>query len=217
MLVEMVGGLVEAARIAKVDRDTINNWRKQGSRVPILGVLPLAIEAQVTLDWVATGYQQRDDIEALGWRQVGLGEGDGAGGPAPGFVQLLPLRPQVLRQAQSSVERWTPFDIAVSETWLTNLFDLTADSARYAIIDEAGMSPTLPKGAGVIVDRRADQPLRSGLYLTILGDELLPRRLYRLPNGVLELVADADPNWRFPVPTENPPPLHRIVWSAQSQ
>ncbi|MDB5586196.1 MAG: hypothetical protein JWP26_1166 [Devosia sp.] len=48
MLVEMVGGLAKAAKLAKVSPDTVNNWRKEGARLPVDGILPIAIEAKVT-------------------------------------------------------------------------------------------------------------------------------------------------------------------------
>ncbi|MDB5586195.1 MAG: hypothetical protein JWP26_1165 [Devosia sp.] len=91
--------------------------------------------------------------------------------PAAGFVQLLPLRPQLVHQAGTSIERWVPSDIAVSAVWLSNLFGLSESTARYATLDDGGMGPLLPKGASVILDIRPGQPLRSGVYLAEIGDE----------------------------------------------
>jgi len=210
MLVEMVGGLVEAAKIAKVDRDTINNWRKEGARVPILGLLPLAIAAQVTLDWIATGYQQRPDIEALGWN-LGMNEAKPATGPAPGFTQLLPLRPEPVNDGRTRVERWTPSEIAVSTAWLSNRFGLTDETARYMILEENGMAPVLPAGTMVMVDSRSGQELKSGIYLLEVGDEVMARRLYVGPDRSLFFAADADPKWRFGV-HQGTVQAWRVVW-----
>ncbi|MEO8757081.1 MAG: hypothetical protein ABI398_04930 [Devosia sp.] len=50
-----------------------------------------------------------------------------------------------------------------------------------------------------------------------VGDELLVRRLSRLPGGSSELIADADPRWRYALPAEPPADLelYRVVWSGQ--
>lgn len=215
LLIEMVGGQAKAARIARVDPDTINNWRKEGSRVPIQGVLPLAVEARVSLDWVAGGYQVRPDLEAN--LRGHFGEpGTSGDGPAPGFVRLRPVRPEIKREAGALVERWTPPDIAVSEEWLDRRFRLSGDTARYAIASDGGMEPLVAKDAFLIVDARP-APLRSGVYVIAVGDELLARRLHRLPDGRAELVADAQPAWRFSLPGDGSEGmmLCRVVWCGQ--
>ena len=49
-----------------------------------------------------------------------------------------------------------------------------------------------------------------------VGEELLARRLNRLPGGSADLIADADPRWRYAVPAEPPDDLelYRIVWAG---
>src|SRR2546422_1054633 len=79
---------------------------------------------------------------------------------------------------------------------------------------EAGMAPVIAKGAFLALDARK-QPPRTGLYLVAVGDELLPRRLHRLPDGSAELIADADPRWRFVVGNGAAVELYRIVWVGQ--
>ena len=75
-----------------------------------------------------------------------------------------------------------PSDIAVSAQWLDGMFGLTSYSARYAKAGDAGMAPAIGKDALVIVDMRP-ATLRTGIYLVGVGDELLARRLSRLPGG----------------------------------
>lgn len=59
LLVRLVGGVGPAARIAKVSRSTIVNWRKPDANQPIEGLIALAIAAHVSLDWVAGLESQR--------------------------------------------------------------------------------------------------------------------------------------------------------------
>lgn len=59
MCVRIVGGVGEAARIADVSRSTIVNWRKEGANQTIEGLLALAIEARVSLDWLAGNDDER--------------------------------------------------------------------------------------------------------------------------------------------------------------
>ena len=79
------------------------------------------------------------------------------------------------------------------------------------------MEPVIGKGALVIVDSRP-AGAKSGLYLVAVGDELLPRRVTRLPSGVADLVADADSRWRYTLPSDpaEAPELYRIVWSGRA-
>lgn len=53
LLVRLVGGVGPAARIAKVSRSTIVNWRKPEANQPIEGLIALATAARVSLDWLA--------------------------------------------------------------------------------------------------------------------------------------------------------------------
>lgn len=210
-LVEMVGGLVEASKIAGVDRDTINNWRKKGARVPILGLLPLAVEAGVTLDWVATGYQQRPDIEALGWTLMQMDEPVTGSSPAPGAVYLAPLVPETNVKRTANVRRFSPSDFLVNETWLKERFGRTPEDLRYAVVEEAGMLSLMPPGTVAIVEALNTTSLLPGLYIAEVGGHLIPRRLNLVPDGSMELAADDLPTWRYPIP-KPPPALHRILF-----
>ena len=112
----------------------------------------------------------------------------------------MPLRPDKTAIGGREVERLVLSDMPFGLDWLRRELDgLTPDLARFARLDDDGMAPRLPKGAAVLIDLRPTG-LRSGIYLVEAGDELLARRLRRLPDGSAELVADNDPAWRFPVP-----------------
>ena len=212
-LVEMAGGLVESSKLAGVDRDTVNNWRKAGARVPLLGLLPLAIRAGVTLDWVATGHQQRPDIEALGWRQLGAEDQAGAS-PAPGLMQIAPLKGEVQAQGGQLVRRLEPSVFAVSELWLKERHGLAVEELRYVVAGDDGMASLMPKGSLVIVHAEPVRALTPGLYVVESGPLLLARRLNVTLEGTYELAADDNPTWRYPLPSKRPP-LFRVIWSIR--
>lgn len=204
-LVTAVGGPVRAASLIGKTRTHVDNMRKAGAPLRLEDVLILAREAGVTLDWVATGQAVREDLRGL------AAPGAAAFDALPGFVRLLPLRPQVVSAGGRTVERWTPSEFAVSTQWLDRL-GLTEETARYCSAGDGGMAPAIGKGAFLVLDARRLPP-RTGLYLVAVGDELLPRRLNRLPDGTSELIAEADPRWRFVV--GEAVEMYRIVWVGQ--
>ena len=202
-LVSAVGGPVRAAALLGKTRTHVDNMRKAGAPLRLEDVLVLARESGVTLDWVATGQAVRPDLR-------GLADAGGGGFDAlPNFVRLLPLRPEVISAGGRTIERWTPSEFAVSAQWLDAL-GLSEATARYAMAGDGGLAPTIGNGAFLVLDTR-QQPARTGLYLVVVGDELLPRRVQRLPDGTTELIADADPRWRFAGEAE----MYRIVWAGQ--
>ena len=208
LLVGMVGGPVKAAAIIGKTRTHIDNMRKPDAPLRMEDVLALAKAAGVSLDWVASGQPVRPDLA----ERSGLADAGATGfGALPGFTRLQPLRPEVVVIGGRSVERWEPSEFAVSAQWLDGI-GLTADSARYAYASDDGMAPAIAKGAFVVIDTRAAKP-RTGLYLVGVEDELLVRRLNRLPDGSAELIADADARWRYPAPAELE--MYRIVWAGQ--
>jgi hypothetical protein len=216
-LVAAVGGPVKAAAIIGKTRTHIDNMRKPDAPLRLDDVLALATAAGVSLDWVATGHHVRPDLSARIAETGELQDAGAAGfGGLPGFARLQPVRPEVVRAGGRSVERWMPSDIAVSAQWLDGMFGLTSDSARYAKAGDAGMAPAIGKDALVIVDMRP-ATLRTGIYLVGVGDELLARRLSRLPGGAAELIADGDARWRYALPAEpGELELYRIVWAGQA-
>lgn len=204
-LVGAVGGPVRAAVLIGKTRTHVDNMRKAGAPLRLEDVLILARAAGVTLDWVATGQPVRSDLR-------GFGEPEREPFEAPaGFMRLLPLRPEMVTSGGQTVERWTPSELAVSAQWLDRL-GLSATTARYALAGDAGLAPVIGKGAFLVLDARTAPP-RTGLYLVAVGDELLARRLNRLPDGTAELIADADPRWRFTM--GDGVEMYRIVWVGQ--
>lgn len=211
-LVTMVGGPVRAAAIIGKTRTHVDNMRKPNAPLRLEDVLALTREAGVSLDWVVGTGPSPAGATPHGALNDAAGSGFGA---LPGFLRLQPLRPDIVTQGGRAIERWTPSEIAFSPQWLDSAFGLSSDSARYAMAGDAGMAPLIGKGATVIVDTRPGKA-RTGLYLVAVGEELLARRLNRLPGGAAELVADADARWRYAMNAETELELYPIVWVAQS-
>lgn len=205
-LVAAAGGPVRAAALIGKTRTHVDNMRKAGAPLRLEDVLVLAQAAGVTLDWVATGENVRADLRGMAEPDAPSFEGP------PGYVRLLPLRPREEDAGRPADWYGTPSDLAVSVQWLDRL-GLTDKTARYALAGDGGMAPAIGKGAFLVVDARRARA-KTGLYLVVVGDELLPRRLNRLPDGTAELIADADSRWRFAV-GEEAVELYRIVWVGQ--
>lgn len=68
-LITAVGGPVRAAALMTKTRQHIDNMRKPEARLSLEDLLPLCIEAGVSLDWVATGHQVRPDLAQEGEAQ----------------------------------------------------------------------------------------------------------------------------------------------------
>src|ERR1700712_3183694 len=133
-LVSAVGGPVRAAALLGKTRTHVDNMRKTGAPLRLEDVMVLAREAGVTLDWVATGQAVRTDTRGLADSRANGFDG------LPGFIRLLPLRPEVAAAGGRRVERFTPSEFAVSAAWLDGL-GLSETTARYALAGDGGSAP----------------------------------------------------------------------------
>jgi hypothetical protein len=216
-LIEGVGGVTEAARITGKSRGAVHRWRQEGVAVELDAVLPLAVENGVSLDWVATGYQVRKDLLAS---RDPSEPGKGGGGASP-YVRLMPLRPGQNRRSKAEAQL-TPSPVGFTAEAISALAPgLTPDHVRYAVAGDDGMAPAIGKGSLVLVDIRP-QPLRSGIYLVDIGDELVARRANPMPGGAAALSADAIPGWNYAVSSGSPADLitlgvYRLVWAGQAR
>lgn len=183
-----VGGPSEAARLTGKTRTTIDNWRRRGT-ADLLDVLPLVQQAGVTLDWLAHG----------------AGPGASPDTPKPSaLVAIAPLRSQGAD---------TPA-LGLDAGWLHESFGLDPEAVRAVRLEDAGMAPVLQRGGVVLVDIRPDVEL--GDLVVVDGPKLVARRHYVMPDGEIQLTADADPNWRYARPLADMPPLFNILWIGQS-
>ena len=85
------------------------------------------------------------------------------------------------------------------------------------------MEPTLRAGDVILVDGRANQPDREGVYILRMNGMLLVKRIQAMPGGVLKIMSDNPAYQPFMIDTssvEQPGDgslaiLGRVVWSGR--
>ncbi len=106
--------------------------------------------------------------------------------------------------------------IGFDEKWLKSL---ASDPAALSMIRVSGdsMAPTLEDGEDIIVDASAAKlPLRDGIHIIRMDDELLVKRLARGPGGRLSILSDnpAWPDWKD-VTAGDVAVIGRVVWAGR--
>ena len=177
-------------------RESVNGFAKragipEGSlRQYLAGSLPGADKlaaitqaAEVSADWLLLGKGPM--------RLEPLITVEGPAGVPPEFA-LLPrygvnasAGHGLISAEEQEVER-----IAFRLEWLR---EIGLDPKQAGLLTAAGdsMHPTIPDGALILVDRRAEQPIRSGfIYVIVLDGEVLVKRLSRNVDGTIDLISD---------------------------
>jgi len=106
--------------------------------------------------------------------------------------------------------------IGFDEKWLKSL---ARDPAALSMIRVSGdsMAPTLEDGEDIMVDASAAKlPLRDGIHIIRMDDELLVKRLARGPGGRLSVLSDnpAWPDWED-VKGDDVAVIGRVVWAGR--
>lgn len=176
-VIEAVGGVKAASEIAGVNRDTITNWRDGRSKPSLAGMLELAKAADVSLDWIATGYMVRPDIQSqivspsdfitVPRYDIQLSAGEGRENDLGAIVEQVPLSMNML----SLFGRKTSDDIAV--------FQVVGDS----------MDPSVPDGSYAFADLR-ERSVAGGIYAIAVNGEARIKRLRQRITGQLEILSD---------------------------
>ena len=106
--------------------------------------------------------------------------------------------------------------IGFDEKWLKSL---ARDPAALSMIRVSGdsMAPTLEDGEDIMVDASAAKlPLRDGIHIIRMDDELLVKRLARGPGGRLSILSDSPawPDWED-VMAGDVAVIGRVVWAGR--
>ena len=106
--------------------------------------------------------------------------------------------------------------IGFDEKWLKSLAN---DPAALSMIRVSGdsMAPTLEDGEDIMVDASAAKlPLRDGIHIIRMDDELLVKRLARGPGGRLSILSDNPtwPDWED-VMAGDVSVIGRVVWAGR--
>jgi hypothetical protein len=171
MLVTAVGGNSKAAKIAGVSTDTILNWKKAGSRLPLQEMLALAKEAGVTLDWIATGHDRRPDMsppEQAGEDFVRIAV---YGATAEDTLGELRFQPPT----------------AFWRNWM-NEASLVPESCALVMAQDDAMAPEISPGDMLLVDRTQQEMNKSGVYALLRRNAVLVRRVHVMVNGGAQLI-----------------------------
>jgi phage repressor protein C with HTH and peptisase S24 domain len=215
-LIKSAGSLVAAGEIAGTSDETLAKWRDGQTRPSFFGLAALAAAAGRSLDWLLYGESaelrelqasmafraQHDlpgDFDATVVRLKETMERASRGHDLADFALIPRYNVQasagsgVVAVDESEIER-----IAFRLDWLR---EIGIDPKEAGLLTATGdsMSPTIPDGALMLVDRRKDQQLRSGyIYVIVLDGEVLVKRLSRNVDKTIDLISD---NPLYPVKT----------------
>lgn len=203
--VKNVGGDEAAARIMGVSVKSVERW-KAGKEPSFKGILRLARHANVSLEWLSTGYGSHipRGVPALEARdQRALKEGT-FHNKAPeelealsqanmqGFVALPVMSLSASAGGGAAVvsEHQTGV-INFDRDWLYNTLRLNpAHLFTMPTVGES-MEPTIKAGEFLLVSRAEEHTaLGDGIYIIRLEGDILVKRLQRIPGGKLLISSD---------------------------
>ena len=183
-----VSGFAERLRI--IIGDNVSSFARkagvpEGSlRQYLAGSLPgidkaarIASAGEVSLDWLIGGHgpMTTDQLVGVGPEFALLPRYSVAASAGQGLVT----------QEEVEVER-----IAFRLHWLR---EMGLDPKKAGLLTAQGdsMHPTIPDGALMLVDRREDQPIRTGyIYVIVLDGEVLVKRVSRNTDKTIDLISD---------------------------
>jgi phage repressor protein C with HTH and peptisase S24 domain len=135
-----------------------------------------------------------------------------------GPFSAMRLIPQLAVEASAGAGSIDPSDLLAGKVgfdpkWLKKL---TNDPASLSLISVTGdsMLPTLCDGDDIMVDgSAATAPLRDGIHVIRMDDQLMVKRVIRGPGGTLSIFSDnpAWPNWEN-LNSSNVLIIGRVVW-----
>lgn len=172
MLIDLVGGTGEAAKIASVARDTVNNWRKEGVALPFQKMLKLTERAGLSMDWLAGAPEA----------STPLGDNDYA---------LIPALSVEASAGSGSVaaEEDAGGLLAFRRDWLRRV-GISPVSARALKARGDSMEPTIRDGDLLLIDTSIDRVLDEGIYVVVVAGLALVKRLGIRRDGTVTLKSD---------------------------
>ncbi|MDR6815478.1 SOS-response transcriptional repressor LexA [Neorhizobium sp. 2083] len=189
ILCELAGGRLRVVDALGLKDNTLDNYR-HGKTEPRHSTLNMLAElADVPIEYLGNDWSVEEGVIYFSPREV----------LPPGFSEPSPLwndADRVVIPAYSDEEDGQPSLDRPDTTWAAmprSLWaKLSVDPENLRIVSARGdsMSPTIVDGAPMFVDI-SDRKLEDGrVYLFDVGEELIVRRVQRLPHGSLELLPD---------------------------
>lgn len=167
-------------------RSTIGGWKGRGV-VPFKEVMQVAVNHNVSLDWLILGRGKQSAPEVVGPAEPGDEAQSAAAGVemstvnVPGYVDL-----PVLDMGNFNLDN-RGFAWKVPRLWLDQE-GLTVDDTVMVRAVGDPMEPTIVDGEMVVVDRR--QRDTDGVFLVRFGDIVRFKRIQRMVDGSIRLSND---------------------------
>lgn len=204
LVIERIGTLEKAGSLVSTTGEQVGKWRDERAKAPFLAIAILAIEAGVSLEWLATGRQP--DLAGLGDDSdddnvVYVPQLDVVASAGPGYENIHPYAIDSL-----------PFP----RSWLTRL-GVPEKYARFIDCRGTSMEPTILDGEIVLVDTRFQQTRGDGIYVLIDGSNVRIKRIATGWEGKVVLLSD---NERFEAETLAAPDAEalriagKVVWAG---
>ncbi|MDH4216391.1 MAG: helix-turn-helix domain-containing protein [Gallionella sp.] len=104
-----------------------------------------------------------------------------------------------------------------STAWIKRKLHAAPDDLFQIIVDDESMVPTLRPGDTILLDKRATQPSREGVYIMVMNGVPLIKRLQILPGGIVKVVSDNSAYETFTIPLteingKDFTILGRVIW-----
>jgi phage repressor protein C with HTH and peptisase S24 domain len=166
----------EAARAAGVAKSTLQRWGDGTSDPSFEGLVRLAGAAEFSLDWLATGIENPENVLAqLGHNFIMVPRYDVEASTGPGALT-----------AKENVVDYMAFQVE----WAKRALD--ADPERLALISAKGdsMEPTIRAGDLLLVDTSVDRFLDDAIYVVVIDGRLLVKRAQLFMNGTIAVKSD---------------------------
>lgn len=181
MAIDRIGTQAKAGEIAGVTDEQIARWRDGLSKPNFFGITRIARAAGLSVDWLATG-EGSQTIAAT------ITEAAGSAHTDLSFIERLDI--EVSAGAGSLVENEQYLDfIAIQTRWLRHK-GINPAAVRLLNVRGDSMEPTIRDGDVALVDTSISDIIDNAIYVLVVGNRLLIKRIHILVSGALRLISD---------------------------
>lgn len=177
-LTAYAGGQIKAAELCGVHRGTMAAWAKSDGKIPLSAALILVKKAGLSLDWLATGFHQRPDLDR------GLLNNDLD-------VERIPILAASALSIPEKAERDPDIgnSFPMSKALLVSL-GVEVENIRFIKLRDDGMEPALLDGSVVLIDTSYTVFDRDAIYALFQPGEIRLKRLSRSVDGSIIISSD---------------------------
>lgn len=169
LMLERIGSLVRAGEIAGVSDEQVARWRDGKAKPNFGGIAAIAISAGMSLDWL-TGNEP-----AVGTADLTM-------------IERLDVEASAGNGALVDNEQALDF-VAFQTRWLRRK-GINPAAVRLLNIRGDSMEPTIRDGDIALVDTSIDDIIDNAIYVLVVGNRLLIKRIHILMSGALRLISD---------------------------